>query len=311
MVLFSKKQNDSPRRRQAPPMSDRPSESELEQRYAFKRNRTLTGSASSRVISTGESNAQLKSARVQAHDLTRQRRHIGGLLVLVILGCLVLYSLLSQFTAQVTVKTDNSSIVLDDTYEKAIQAYLSQQPAERLRFLLNTDHLNEYLQTVTPEIKSVNAVSASGPGVSSFEVTMRSPIAGWIINGKQQYVDASGTSFGRNYFPSPSVQIIDKSGIQVAAGQAVASNSFLGFVGQVVGLAKTKGYIATQVVIPSGTTRQIELSLKDVKYPIKFAVDRPAGEQVEDMTVGIAWMTAHSQNPAYLDVRVSGRAFYR
>jgi len=311
MAIFSKKQKDSPRRRQTPGTTERASESELEQRYAFKRNRTLTGSASSQVMSTGESKAQLKSARVQAHDLTRQRRHIGGLLTLVILGSLVLYSLISQFTAGVTVKTDDSSVVLDDTYEKAIQTYLSQQPAERLRLLLNIDHLTEYLQTVTPEIKTVNAVSASGLGVSSFEVTMRSPIAGWSINGKQQFVDVSGTPFGRNYFPSPSVQIIDKSGIQVAAGQAVASNSFLGFVGQVVGLAKASGYTTTQVVIPSGTTRQIELTLKDVKYPVKFAVDRPAGEQVEDMAVGIAWMAAHNQNPAYLDVRVSGRAFYR
>jgi hypothetical protein len=311
MALFSKKQNDSPGRRQTPGTTGRASESGLEQRYAFKRNRTLTGSVSSRVVSTGELKAQLKSARVQAHDLTRQRRNIGGLLTLVILGSLVLYSLISQFTAGVTVKTDDSSIVLDDTYEKAIQTYLSQQPAERLRFLLNIGHLNEYLQTVTPEIKSVNAVNASGLGASSFEVTMRSPIAGWSINGKQQFVDASGTSFTRNYFPTPSVQIVDKSGIQVAAGQAVASNSFLGFVGQVVGLAKTRGYTTTQVVIPSGTTRQIELTLKDVKYPVKFAVDRPAGEQVEDMAVGVAWMSAHQQNPAYLDVRVSGRAFYR
>jgi cell division septal protein FtsQ len=311
MVLFSKKQNDSPRRRQNAGIVERPSEGELEQRYAFKRNRTLTGSASSHVISTGESKAQLKSSRVQAHDLTRQRRHIGGLLMLVIIGSILLYSLIAQFTARVVVKTDDSSVVLDNTYEKAIQAYLSQQPAERLRFLLNVDHLNEYLQTVTPEVKTVNSVAMAGLGVSSFEVTMRAPIAGWNINGKQQFVDDSGTSFDRNYYPTPSVQIIDKSGIQVAAGQAVASNSFLGFVGQVVGLAKSNGYIVTQVVIPSGTTRQIELSLKDVKYPIKFAVDRPAGEQIQDMVAGVNWMAAHQVNPAYLDVRISGRAFFR
>jgi hypothetical protein len=311
MALFSKKQNDSPRRRQTPGPGERATESELGQRYAFKRNRTLTGSASSQVVSTGESKAQLKSPRVQAHDLTRQRRHIGGLLTLVIFGSIALYSLISQFTARVEVKTNDSSIKLDDSYEKAIQTYLSQQPAERLRFLLNVDHLNEYLQTVTPEVKSVDSVDALGLGVSAFEVTMRSPIAGWSINGQQQYVDISGTSFSRNYYRSPPVQIIDKSGIQVAAGQAVASNSFLGFVGQVVGLAKSSGYTTTEVIIPSSTTRQIELKLKDVNYPIKFAVDRPAGEQVEDMVRGIAWMTGHQQNPAYLDVRVSGRAFYR
>jgi len=140
---------------------------------------------------------------------------------------------------------------------------------------------------------------------------MRTPIAGWSMNGKQQYVDSSGVSFGRNYYPAPSVQIVDNSGIQVAAGQAVASNSFLGFVGQIVGLAKTRGYTTTQVVIPSATTRQIELKLKDIAYPVKFSVDRPAGEQVEDMTNAIEWMKRHNLTPQYVDVRISGRAFYR
>jgi cell division septal protein FtsQ len=311
MALFSKKQNDTPPRRQNATTNERASESQLEQRYAFKRNRTLTGSASSRVVSTSESKAQLKSPRVEAHHLARQRRHIGGLLLLVILGGLFLYGLISQFTAQVEVTTTDDTIQLDGSYQKAIQSYFAQQPAERLRFLTNTAHLNEYLQTKTPEVKAVKVMGSAGIGVSAFQLTMRTPIAGWSIHGKQQYVDVTGTSFGRNYFAVPTVQIIDNSGIQVAAGQAVASNSFLGFVGQIVGLAQTRGYETTQVIIPAATTRQIELRLKDIPYSIKFSVDRAAGEQVEDMANGIDWMKRHSLTPQYLDVRVSGRAFYR
>ena len=311
MAFFSKKQPSNPPRRQSVANEQRPTGGELEQRYAFKRNRTLTGSASSHVVSTSESKAQIKSPRVQAHHLARKRRHIGGLLLLTILGCASLFALISQFTADVHVKTDDNSIVLEDVYEKAIQKYLSQQPAERLRFLLNKNHLQDYLQSVTPEIKSINTIESDGFGASIIQVTMRTPIAGWSMNGKQQYVDSSGVSFGRNYYPAPSVQIVDNSGIQVAAGQAVASNSFLGFVGQIVGLAKTQGYTTTQVVIPGATTRQIELRLKDIAYPVKFSVDRPAGEQVEDMAASIEWMKRHNLTPQYVDVRISGRAFYR
>lgn len=313
MALFSKKSSsDAPRRRQQQRSSaERVTEPSLEERYTFKRNRTLTGSLSSRVASTTESSAQLKSPRVHAHELTTKRRHIGATLLFVLVGAAMLYGLIMQFTAGVTVKAQDLSIQLDSSYESAIQSYFASRPIERLRFLINTEHLNEYLQSKTPEVASVKVDGSAGFGRSRFIVTMREPIAGWSINGQQQYVDSSGTPFARNYFPSPQVQIVDNSGVQVQAGQAVASNRFLAFVGRAVGLSQAQGLKVTQVIIPSGTTRQVELRLDGVGYPIKFSVDRAAGEQVEDMARTIRWVSAHKLSPQYLDVRVSGKAYYR
>lgn len=313
MALFSKNQPDVPRRRQdgvsnAPA---RATESSLEERYAFRRNRTLTGSASSQVVSTNESNAQLKSARVQAHDLAQQRRHITGILSVVLMGVVVLFSLVFQFTAEVVVRTSDVSRSLEPVYAKAVDDYLARQPIERLRFLLREDALNDYVQSVTPEVASIASDGFAGLGKSLFVVEMRQPIAGWSIRGVQHYVDASGVSFEYNHYDTPQVQIIDNSGIQVESGQAVASNQFLGFVGRVVGLTNSPERTVTQVVIPQGTTRQIELKMKEVNYPVKLLIDRPAGEQVEDMKRSIDWLKEHNITPQYLDVRVSGRAFYR
>jgi hypothetical protein len=315
MALFSKKQQPdiAPRRRQTPGFvpAERATEESLNQRYAFKRNRTLTGSASAQVTTVSESNAQLKSSRVQAHDLVRQRRRIGSVLGLTLLGVLVLSGLVWQFTAQPVVRLSDHSRSLDTSYTQAVEDYLSQHPIERLRFLLHEDGLNTYVQSVTPEVATIRQDGSAGFGKSIFVVTMRQPIAGWSIRGVQQYVDASGTSFLRNHFASPQVQIIDNSGIQVEAGQAVASNQFLGFVGRVVGLSNTQGYPVTQVVIPQNTTRQIELHMQDVPYPVKLSIDRPAGEQVEDMSRALGWLKKRELKPSYLDVRVSGRAFYK
>lgn len=313
MSLFSKKQPDIPRRRQDGLSSapERATESSLDQRYAFRRNRTITGSASSQVASTNESNAQLKSHRVQVHELARQRRHISGVLGLVLLGVVISASLVSQFTAQVIVRTADVTRTLDPVYTNAVDAYLSRQPIERLRFLQRADALNDYVQSVAPEVASIRVDGFAGLGKSLYVVEMRRPIAGWSIRGVQQYVDASGAAFARNHYASPQVQIIDNSGIQVEAGQAVASNQFLGFVGRVVGLVNARQHAVTQVVIPQGTTRQIELRLKDIVYPVKLSVDRPAGEQIEDMTRSISWLRSRNVTPQYLDVRVSGRAYYR
>jgi hypothetical protein len=311
MSLFSKKQPDTPTRRQPRSESnERATSASLDQRYNFRRNRTLTGSASSQVSTVGEAHAQLKSDRVKAHDLVRQRRQIGLILAGVIAGCVLLYSLTSQFTAHVKVHTADLSVALDSSYNTAIEQYLKQQPLERFRFMLNTSHLNNYVQSVAPEVSAIELDGSAGLGVARFNLTMRRPIAGWTISGQQEYVDGDGISFVRNYFAKPAVQIVDNSGVQVEAGQAIASNQFLGFVGRVVGQAEKSHLNVTQVIIPQGTTRQIEVRLQDISYPIKLSVDRPAGEQVEDMARSVAWLVGHDQSPQYLDVRTSRRAFY-
>lgn len=311
MALFAKKQSDAPRRRQDQTPKERATDASLEQRYAFRRNRTLTGSSSPHIASTNEANSQLKSPRVQAHELVRKRRHIGLVLLMVLISSASLFALIMQFSAGVVVKIQGVPGTVDSVYERTIQEYLSQRPVERLRFLLSDESLNNYMRSSTPEVASVDTEGSAGFGKSAFVITMREPIAGWSINGRQQYVDNTGTAFSRNYFATPKVQIVDKSGIQVSSGQAIASNRFLGFVGRVVGLAKIKGYVAQQVIIPASTTRQVELRLEGVAYPVRFSVDRAAGEQVEDMVRSLAWLGSRNITPEYLDIRVAGKAYYK
>ena len=82
-------------------------------------------------------------------------------------------------------------------------------------------------------------------------------------------------------------------------------------MGRAVGLSKTEGYNVQQVIIPSGTTREVELRVEGVDYPIKLSVDRSAGEQAEDMARVIKYLKDKNIKPEYIDVRVSGKAFYR
>ncbi len=308
MGIFKKSAPQPRRRSNATPSH---SESVVEQENSvFRRNRTLTGSISSRVAAVNEQGADMKSARVYAHELTHKRRHIGGLFLGVLFIALILFGLISQFTAVVHVKAPGVGS-LDESYEAAVQSYLSARPIERLRFLLNTDQLTQFLQSKTPEVASVKEITWKGFGASELTVVMREPIAGWTIQNKQQYVDLNGIAFTRNYYPAPTVQIIDNSGAGVQAGQAIASNRFLGFVGRTAGLAAAQNLTVTQVIIPAGTTREVELRIDGVKPPVKLTIDRSAGEQVEDMANALAWLKAQGKSPEYVDVRVGGRAFYK
>lgn len=310
MALFSKKQSNTPRRRQAP-TEQRATPSELDDKYAFRRNRTLTGSSSSRVASANEQTAQMKSPRVHTHDLAQKRRQLGGLLLIVVVASALLYILLSQFTASVALRTDDLTTKLNGSYEQTIQNYFGTQPTERLRMFLNVNNLTRYVQVVSPEVQSITMTGANGVGTTNMTLTMRQPVAGWNVDGSQQYVDATGTAFKKNYFADPAVQIIDDSGVSVTSGQAVASNRFLGFVGRLVGFVKDKKLTPQQIIIPRGTTRQVELHVAEVPYLFKFSIDRPAGEQVEDMARTLGYLQQKGITPEYVDLRVANKAFYK
>jgi hypothetical protein len=271
----------------------------------FRRNRTLSG-----VVRE----APEVSARVRVHHLARQRRKVGSMLLLILVGIGLLALLLTQFTAKVIITSASTSVsnsIDGIIYEEMINDYLGIHPAERLRFILNEQELSNYAAAVVPEVASVDQTGSENIVETRFSITFREPIAGWQINGRQFYVDDHGIVFDKNYYTEPTVQIIDESGLSPEQGSTVASARFLSFVGRVVGLSKDRGYEVTEAILPSGTTRQLEIRIKGVTPRVKLSIDRGAGEQVEDMSHALNYLTERKLKPSYVDVRVSGRAVYR
>jgi hypothetical protein len=287
--------------------------SQTDRQHVFARNRTLTGSTSTR-LSGANKYADLQSPRTQAHHLALHRRKIGLVFLGVIASATLLFALLMQFTASVTISVSDTSIskkIDSQLYEKTINEYLGIHPLSRLRFMFDEAHLRNYLITVVPEVVDVAEISMGSIGETNVALTMRRPVAGWTINSRQYFVDSHGVAYERNYYENPSVQIVDNSGVALEQGTTVASNRFLGFVGRIVALSKERGYIVTQAIIPSGTTRQLEVVLQDVVPHVRLSIDRPAGEQVEDMARALVYLSSRNSTPSYIDVRVSGKAFYR
>jgi cell division septal protein FtsQ len=304
MISFGSKKpkNDIPRRRRLDDLeiSEQPRAS-----TQYRRNQTLSGVQRTPIAD---------SPRGQVHHLTIQRRKIGGLFVLVLGAAILLAILLTQLMAQVSVASSTkplSSPFKGDAYEKSINNYLGLHPAERLRFALNQTALSEYVAAALPEVETVKVSGVKDVVDTQFAITFRQPVAGWQINGKQYYVDNSGVVFETNYYDSPSVQIVDESGISPSQGTTVASSRLLGFLGKVVAQAQGRGYTVTQAILPVGMTRELDIQLKDISTRIKLSTDRGAGEQVEDMSRALNYLNSKGQHPGYIDVRVSGRAAYQ
>ena len=319
-MLGRKKQNNSPqpaRRRSAEARSVTPETqnmAESSDRYAFRRNRTITGSSSANIRSSAELNADLLSPRAHAHHLTNLRRRIFMSFMAVVGTAFVLYLLVSQLVASlaIQVKGDENATASDKSaYGRSIDEYYAAKPIERLRFLLNTTAFTSHMQAAHPEIQSISVDPGETIGEASIVITPRSPVARWSIDGANRYVDKTGVVFKRTYFASPDLQIVDNSGIPADSTQAVASNRFLGFVGRLIALSEEKGLAVTRITIPTLTTRQVAVNLKGKPYRFKFSIDRSVGKQVEDMARITDYMTKRNLKPSYVDIRVEGKAFYK
>ncbi|MBC7565060.1 hypothetical protein H7100_02430 [Candidatus Saccharibacteria bacterium] len=299
----SNRKNDAPRRRQSSDFTRTPAP--LDMGNQFRRGQTLSG--------VKRADSEPVSERTRMHHLAQRRRNVGAVFTLVLGIIIVLGALLSQFTGDVVVAGSSQALtraIAPTSYEKAINDYLAIHPVERLRFALNESALSEYVAGILPEVSQVKLTSTDSIVQSNFTLTLRNPIAGWQINGNQYYVDEKGVVFQKNYYETPTVQIVDQSGVSPQQGTIVASARLLSFVGRVVALAGQGSYTVTQAILPSGTTRQLDIQLKDVQPRVKLSIDRGAGEQVEDMIRSLTYLKSKGMGAQYIDVRVSGRAVY-
>lgn len=302
------------RRRQDTSTQERPSAADLSNRYAFRRNRTLTGSSSANIASSNELNAELRSPRAHVHHLTNLRRRLLFYFSCVALVSFGLYVLVSQLVAVTAITVSGVAPLTASAqkdYQEAFDSYYAARPAERFRFILDEDALLSHVQASKPEVDTFRIEPGSTPGEASIVITARRPIARWSIDGVNHYVDGNGIVFSKSYFGDPELQIVDNSGLQASSSKLVASNRFLGFIGRVIAKSATNGLSVEKVTIPGLTTRQVAVTLEGQATEFKLSVDRSAGNQVEDIARINRYLLANKLAPGYVDVRIAGKAFYK
>lgn len=315
--MFSKK---SPRSSEPVPRRRRISSDEFSAGAQRRTNReeapvsTTSQYRRNRTLSSYRHDTSEESSRRKAHSLALQRRKLGGIFLIVAMVAVLLGLLLWQLIAQVHITASSRQLTTQfDTgmYEDSINKYLNLNPAQRLRASLDEIALSAFVASEHPEVEAVRLTSRPGIAQSNVTITFRTPVAGWQINDEQYYVDEHGEVFERNYYDTPSVQIVDESGISPEEGSAVVGTRLLGFLGRVVAQAQSRGYTPVKAILPEGTTRQVEVEFKGSSTRVKFSIDRGAGEQMEDADRSLRYLKSKKARVGYIDVRVSGRAAYR
>lgn len=292
-----------------------PRSADTEQSFAFRRSRTITGSAAVNVRAAGEDRGQLRSPRLHEHSLRKHRRKLSFYLLLTVLLAGSLWYVVSSYIATVTVGTQTTqptqTPLQNATYQGLVDRYFSDHPFERFRFTLNERSFNQFMTTNAAEVSAAALETSGKLGEGALTLHLREPVVAWTIKDQQYFVDADGVAYTTNYFAAPTVVVTDKSGVSADAG-VVASAKLLRFIGRVITLVNQSGIAPVQSVeLPTNSTRQVDFKLRDHEYVIKAHLDRDPAGQAADIVSALRYVEAQGITPAYLDVRVSSKAYYR
>lgn len=251
------------------------------------------------------------SERSENQKLVIRRRKLGAFFVILAIFISLISIFLFQFISKVSVVSNESKSQNLIKYEKSVEEYLNINPSERILSNLNKNALLESLQKDYPEVLSISDIKFNGLTSYKIYLNFRKPVASWLVDGKEFFVDSEGVSFNINNFEKPSLNIIDDSGAIVSNGKNVASSSFFSFIGKLVSAANKQGLEVSKIRIPPLSLRQVEVSVKGVSYFARMSTADSVEGQIINFKKAIEYFGTHKISPNYIDLRIEGKGYYK
>ena len=251
------------------------------------------------------------SERSENQKLVIRRRKLGAFFVVLAIFISLISIFLFQFISKVSVVSNESKSQNLSKYEKSVEEYLNINPSERILSNLNKNALLESLQKDYPEVLSISDIKFNGLTSYKIYLDFRKPVASWLVDGKEFFVDSEGVSFNINNFEKPSLNIIDDSGAIVSNGKNVASSSFFSFIGKLVSAANKQGLEISKIRIPPLSLRQVEVSVEGISYFARMSTADSAEGQIINFKKAIEYFRTHKISPNYIDLRIEGKGYYK
>lgn len=128
-------------------------------------------------------------------------------------------------------------------------------------------------------------------------------IAGLAINfANERKKNEIPEHIGKEY--KPTVEIIDED------GSGYITDKIKSTVGMLEEDFQEFGYKVTRAIVPTGTTREVDVYIDGMDTYFKIHIDRSTSESVEDAVRMIRYLDERDMKVSYVDVRIAGRAYY-
>lgn len=246
--------------------------------------------------------------------LKAMAQHIPGIIAVVLLVCGVAYNLgvSPQPRIQINGELDSSDSTQHEEYEQIVASAFAKLPTTaRTKLTFDSGALAGQLQKNHPELGGVR-ISLPFFGqrpIVHLETPPRSFVYG---NGRvsSAILDSSGRvlSLGGS---SDLPRVTDTSALEVEVGKQVLPSDEAAFMRLVSDELKQVGVTVESFNLPPIMGR-LELRVQGAPYLVRMTMRQPPAEQIGSYLATRAELTEKGIAPAeYIDVRVSGRIYYK
>lgn len=94
-------------------------------------------------------------------------------------------------------------------------------------------------------------------------------------------------------------------------GREQISERMRQYIVQIEGDFKDLGFNVTRVTLPANMSRELLIDLDGQKPYIKVSLDRGTAVSAEDVVRVLKYLAENNLEPAYIDVRIEGKAYYK
>jgi cell division septal protein FtsQ len=165
------------------------------------------------------------------------------------------------------------------------------------------------LQQVDPILRGVS-VRRSWLHTIVITATLKQPSLGWSTGNQMYVIDRDGTVIGAATAMPGLPVVYDGSNLPLSVGQQAVSARFIEFVSHIVPALAANGITVSRLDIKDTTFDLTATTNKG--YRLLFDTSREAGDEISDLKSVQALLATQKRTPAeYIDLRVSGKAYYK
>ena len=244
---------------------------------------------------------------------TNHRKWLFGVADILLVGLLLvglIYSLLLR--PQPRVETNNISYHTAAEYKMGIQPFF-QSVKDSNKISFDESAVVKAIQTKFPEVQSARIELPFFSQEPTAWLYVSAPAFKLVSGGKTYIVDSQGivVAEAASLPKMTLISLNDQSGYTAQIGKPVLSSASVAFINTVIAQSKKAQVPIAQISLPP-LAQEMDLQTKDQPYYIKFYLGGDALSQTGQFLAARQKFSKGQSPPSqYLDVRVSGKIFYK
>ncbi len=244
-----------------------------------------------------------------------------GFIILLIAIVVSMVNVLSLSASAKVVPLQNSGSVSLlrslSVYEIAADHKLSRSTWNRNKITINTDQLSHYLLNKFPELSSVSVTVPLLGHRPVIYVEPANPAFVLVANSGSFVIADNGKAVLGGTTPAalsqPKLPVVnDQSGLHIQLNQQAVPTSDVSFIQTIVVQLAAKQFTVSGMTLPAAAS-ELDVHLAGQPYFVKFNLESgdPKGEAGTFLATIMQLQHQHITPSQYVDVRVSGRAYYK